>query len=163
MDVRRRGLSFGCQSESADNGRWAARDADAWTTAAPSGIPFDDRWPTPQALDEAAGLARIRDAPANAARRGERLGFDLVELLAAHCFLLHSFLSPIANRRIDPYGGSLANRMRYPLECDWVDGGITTDEASAAPGLERSASRLPKFQRRGRLIAGFLDALQLSQ
>ena len=74
--------------------------------------------------------------------------------------------------------------MRYPLEvaaatraawsrrkplgmripgCDRVDGGITTDEASAALGLERSASPLPKFQRRGRLIAGFLDALQLSQ
>jgi len=126
-----------------------APDAGAWATVAPSAISFDDHWPAPQALDE-AGLARIRDAHANAARRADRLGFDLVELLAADGFLLHSFLSPIANRRTDSYGGSLANGMRYPLEvaaatreawprrkplgmritrCDWVDGGITTDEA----------------------------------
>jgi NADH:flavin oxidoreductase / NADH oxidase family len=66
-------------------------DAGTWTTAAPSAIPFDNRWPAPQALDE-AGLARIRDAHAAAARRAERLGVDLVELLGAHGFLLHSFL-----------------------------------------------------------------------
>ncbi|MGE0257758.1 MAG: NADH:flavin oxidoreductase/NADH oxidase [Alphaproteobacteria bacterium] len=124
-------------------------EAGAWTTAAPSTVPFDNHWPAPQALDE-AGLGRIRDAHAAAARRADRLGFDLVELLGAHGFLLHSFLSPIANRRTDRYGGSLANRMRYPLEVaaairevwprrkalgmritgtDWVDGGITPDEA----------------------------------
>jgi 2,4-dienoyl-CoA reductase-like NADH-dependent reductase (Old Yellow Enzyme family) len=88
--------------------------------------------------------------PFAAARRADRLGFDLVELLAAHGFLLHSFLSPIANRRSDSYGGSLASRMRYLIEvaaatseawpcrkalgmritgCDRVDAGITTDEA----------------------------------
>jgi 2,4-dienoyl-CoA reductase-like NADH-dependent reductase (Old Yellow Enzyme family) len=125
-------------------------EAGAWTTVAPSAIPVDDHWPDTQALDE-AGLARIRDAHAKAARRADRIGFDLVELLAAHGFPLHSFLSSIANRRADSYGGSLANRMRYPLEVaaairgvwprrkplgiritgsDWIDGGITTDEAS---------------------------------
>jgi len=126
----------------------------AWTTAAPSGIPFDKHWPAPQALDD-AGLVRIRDAHAEAARRAERLGIDLVELLSAHGFLLHSFLSPITNRRTDSYGGSLANRLRYPLEVtaairevwprqkalgmritgtDWVDGGITPDEAGIFAG-----------------------------
>jgi 2,4-dienoyl-CoA reductase-like NADH-dependent reductase (Old Yellow Enzyme family) len=126
-----------------------SQDAGAWRTAAPSAIPFDNRWPAPEALDE-TGLARIRDAHAAAARRAERLGFDLIELLGAHGFLLHSFLSPITNRRADAYGGSLANRMRYPLEVaaairevwprqkalgmritgtDWVNGGITPDEA----------------------------------
>jgi 2,4-dienoyl-CoA reductase-like NADH-dependent reductase (Old Yellow Enzyme family) len=95
--------------------RAASPDADAWTTAAPSAIPFDNRWPTPQALDQ-PGLVRIRDAHAAAAKRADRLGFDLVELLGAHGFLLHSFLSPITNQRMDAYGGSLANRMRYPLE-----------------------------------------------
>jgi NADPH2 dehydrogenase len=130
------------------------QEAGAWTTAAPSAIPFDNRWPAPQALDE-AGLARVRDAHAEAARRADRLGFDLVELLSAHGFLLHSFLSPITNRRTDSYGGSLANRMRYPLEVatairkvwprqkalgtritgmDWVDGGITPDEAGIFAG-----------------------------
>jgi 2,4-dienoyl-CoA reductase-like NADH-dependent reductase (Old Yellow Enzyme family) len=130
----------------------------AWTTAAPSAIAFDDHWPAPQALDE-AGLARIREAHANAARRADRLGFDLVELLAAHGFLLHSFLSPIANRRTDAYGGNLANRMRYPLEVaaairevwprqkatgmritgdDWVDGGITPEEAGIFAGELRA-------------------------
>jgi len=125
------------------------RDAGAWPTVAPSAIPFDDHWPAPQALDE-AGLARISDAHAEAAKRADRLGFDLVELLAAHGFLLHSFLSPISNRRCDGYGGSLANRMRFPLAVaaavravwphnkalgmritgfDWVPGGITPEEA----------------------------------
>src|SRR3954467_14293545 len=129
-------------------------EASAWTTAAPSPIPFDKRWPVPEALDE-TGLARIRDAHAEAARRADRLGFDLVELLGAHGFLLHGFLSPIANRRTDSYGGSLANRMRYPLEVaaairevwprqkalgmritgtDWIDGGITPVEAGIFAG-----------------------------
>jgi 2,4-dienoyl-CoA reductase-like NADH-dependent reductase (Old Yellow Enzyme family) len=132
--------------------------AAAWTTAAPSGIPFDNRWPVPDALGEAR-LARIRDAHAAAAMRAERLGFDLVELLGAHGFLLHSFLSPISNRRTDSYGGSLGNRMRYPLEVaaairevwprhkalgmritgeDWVEGGIRPDEAGIFAGKPRN-------------------------
>jgi 2,4-dienoyl-CoA reductase-like NADH-dependent reductase (Old Yellow Enzyme family) len=130
------------------------RDARAWQTAAPSAIPVDEHWPVPQALDE-AGLARIRDAHVEAAQRADRLGFDLVELLGAHGFLLHSFLSPVSNQRSDHYGGSLANRMRYPLEVaaairavwprnkalgmritgsDWLQGGITPDEAGIFAG-----------------------------
>ena len=67
------------------------------------------------ALD-AAGLRGVRDAFVNAARRAARLGLDGIEIHAAHGYLLHQFLSPLANRRDDAYGGSLENRMRFPLE-----------------------------------------------
>src|SRR5205085_8687050 len=110
-------------------------EAGAWTTAAPSVIPFENRWPAPEALDE-AGLTRIRHAHAAAARRAERLGFDLVELLGAHGFLLHSFLSPITNQRTDAYGGSLANRMHYPLE-------VAAAIREVWPGRRASACVLP--------------------
>jgi NADPH2 dehydrogenase len=114
-----------------------------WQAVGPSAIPHKEGEAPPLALD-AAGLARIRDAFVGAAKRAERLGIDAIELHSAHGYLLHQFLSPIANRRSDQYGGSLQNRMRYPLEVfdavraafphdkpvgikvsatDWVDGG----------------------------------------
>jgi len=114
-----------------------------WAVSAPSAVPYLPDWPTPVALDT-AGLARVRDAFAQAAVRANRAGFDTVEIHAAHGYLLHSFLSPLSNKRTDDYGGSLENRMRFPLEVfsavraafpaekpvilrlsasDWVDGG----------------------------------------
>src|SRR5579863_152001 len=90
-------------------------DEGGWQTTAPSAIPVDADRPAPRALDE-AGLTRIRDAFVAATKRVVRLGFDLLELHGAHGYLLHNFVSPLSNRRSDGYGGSLTNRMRFPLE-----------------------------------------------
>ncbi|MCL6637279.1 MAG: NADH:flavin oxidoreductase/NADH oxidase [Alicyclobacillus sp.] len=81
---------------------------------APSALRFSDRYPLPKALDS-AGLDEVEQAFAAAARRAVAAGFDVVELHAAHGYLLHQFLSPLSNQRTDDYGGSLANRMRFPL------------------------------------------------
>jgi NADPH2 dehydrogenase len=86
-----------------------------WQTVAPSALPQKEGEAPPIALD-AQGMARIRDAFVSAAKRAERLGIDALELHFAHGYLIHEFLSPIANQRTDQYGGSLHNRMRYPLE-----------------------------------------------
>ncbi|RAK56819.1 NADH:flavin oxidoreductase/NADH oxidase [Phenylobacterium deserti] len=120
-----------------------------WRTWAPSPVGFMHSDVEPQELDE-AGLARVRDAFVEAARRSERLGFDMIEVHAAHGYLLHQFLSPLSNRREDAYGGSLENRMRFPLEVfeavravwpahkpisvrisatDWVEGGWDLEQS----------------------------------
>ncbi|MDA8020092.1 MAG: bifunctional salicylyl-CoA 5-hydroxylase/oxidoreductase [Thermoanaerobaculia bacterium] len=87
----------------------------AWQTLAPSPLPFRDDWPVPRAMDR-ADMERVLAAFVQATRWSMEAGFDLVELHMAHGYLLSSFLSPLSNRRSDRYGGSLENRVRFPLE-----------------------------------------------
>ena len=131
-----------------DGGALIPPHAGGWVPVAPSAIPHAPHEAPPAELD-AAGLVRLRDAFVEAAGRADRIGIDAIELHGAHGYLLHQFLSPLANLRGDAYGGSLANRMRFPLEVfdavraafpagkpvgmrvsatDWVDGGWDVDQ-----------------------------------
>lgn len=95
--------------------QFAPDHAHGWQTVAPSALPFNDADRAPLALTRPA-MDEIRDAFAQAAQRSARLGIDAIQVHAAHGYLLHEFLSPLSNRRDDEYGGSLENRMRFPLE-----------------------------------------------
>jgi 2,4-dienoyl-CoA reductase-like NADH-dependent reductase (Old Yellow Enzyme family) len=86
-----------------------------WPTVAPSAIPYAEGQVAPIALDRDE-LRRVREAFAASAARAAKLGIDLIQLHVAHGYLMHQFLSPLSNRRDDEYGGSLENRMRFPLE-----------------------------------------------
>jgi 2,4-dienoyl-CoA reductase-like NADH-dependent reductase (Old Yellow Enzyme family) len=120
-----------------------------WQTVAPSALPHADEETVPVALDQ-AGIDRIKDGFVAAARRAHELGLDAIELHGAHGYLLHQFLSPLSNHRTDAYGGSLENRMRFPLEVfeavraavpasvvvgmrisatDWVEGGWDVEQS----------------------------------
>lgn len=87
----------------------------AWETIAPSAIPFYEGDAPPRALDE-VGIQEVLDAFVAATQRAIGAGFKIIELHAAHGYLLHEFLSPLSNQRTDKYGGSLENRMRLVLE-----------------------------------------------
>ncbi|HEY8442010.1 MAG TPA: NADH:flavin oxidoreductase/NADH oxidase [Xanthobacteraceae bacterium] len=98
-----------------EGGQPLAAAEDSWETIAPSAIPFGPGWPAPREMSP-DDLERVRDAFVAAAKRALRAGVDAVELHCAHGYLLHSFLSPISNKRKDAYCGAMSARMRYPLE-----------------------------------------------
>jgi anthraniloyl-CoA monooxygenase len=123
----------------------------AWDICSASPIPYFPDSQVPREMTR-ADMDRVKEQFVAAARRGERAGFDMLELHCAHGYLLASFISPLTNRRADAYGGALANRLRFPLEVfaavraawpepkpmsvrisavDWAEGGITGDDAVA--------------------------------
>ena len=124
-------------------------EAGGWTVVGPSPIPFNDGDPPPVELDE-PGIRGVVSAFENAVHRALAAGFRLIEVHAAHGYLLHEFLSPLSNRRTDQYGDSLENRMRLPLRVcervralvpaempvfvrisatDWVEGGWDVEQS----------------------------------
>ncbi|MGD1923977.1 MAG: NADH:flavin oxidoreductase/NADH oxidase [Paracoccaceae bacterium] len=125
------------------------KDDRAWQTYGPSALPYADGWHTPEAFGDNA-LQRVRDAFVSAAERCVRLDFDVIELHSAHGYLLHQFLSPISNQRDDQYGGSLENRMRFPLEifdavrAVWPEGKPLGVRFSATDWVEGSGWDLPE-------------------
>lgn len=98
-----------------DGGRQLTAEQGGWATVAPSALPFAAGDAPPAELDE-AGIAAIIQAFVRAAERSHRLGFNIIEVHAAHGYLLHEFLSPLSNQRQDAYGGDLHGRMRLLLE-----------------------------------------------
>jgi 2,4-dienoyl-CoA reductase-like NADH-dependent reductase (Old Yellow Enzyme family) len=141
-----------------NGGKQIAPDAEhGWQAVSASPAPFTEGTVPSVALDR-EGMDRIRDAFVDAARRADRLGIDAIQLHGAHGYLIHQFLSPLSNQREDDYGGSLENRMRFPLEIydavraafpagkpvtvrvsgtDWVEGGWDIEQTIAfAKALE---------------------------
>jgi 2,4-dienoyl-CoA reductase-like NADH-dependent reductase (Old Yellow Enzyme family) len=132
-------------------GRQIPPDAEnGWQTLAPSTVPFASGQAAPSSLSHDQ-MAEIRHAFVGAARRSVQLGIELIQLHAAHGYLLHQFLSPLSNRRDDEYGGALENRMKFPLEVfdavrqavppgypvsvrvsgtDWIEGGWSIEETA---------------------------------
>jgi 2,4-dienoyl-CoA reductase (NADPH2) len=159
--VRRMGAAAGIQLAHAgrkgscrtpwEGGARVREDQGGWPVVGPSPIPFNEGDPAPRPLDQ-AGIERVIAAFAASAQRALRAGFEVLEIHAAHGYLLHEFLSPLSNHRTDRYGGSLENRMRLVLEVaqelrglmpgdmplfvrisatDWVEGGWDLDQSVA--------------------------------
>jgi 2,4-dienoyl-CoA reductase-like NADH-dependent reductase (Old Yellow Enzyme family) len=143
------GRKASCEPPWLGGARLKTPEAGGWTVVGPSSIPFNEGDPPPVELDE-AGISSVVAAFESAVRRALAAGFKVIEVHAAHGYLLHEFLSPLSNRRTDPYGGSLENRMRLPLRVcervralvpaelpvfvrisatDWVEGGWDAEQS----------------------------------
>ncbi|GGF07830.1 NADPH dehydrogenase NamA [Hymenobacter cavernae] len=126
-----------------------------WQTVAPSAIPFSDTYPLPVALDQ-EGIQKVIDDFRTATQRSLAAGFKVIEIHAAHGYLLHQFCSPLSNQRTDEYGGSYENRIRLLLEVteavrevlpadlplfvrisatDWTEGGWTLEDSIALANI----------------------------
>lgn len=124
------------------------RNEAPWKACAPSPIPYAENWPIPEEMSE-ADIQRVIGSFGTAASRSLEAGFKIIEVYAAHGFLIHQFLSPISNQRQDKWGGNTKNRQRFALEVaksiranwpeeyplafrlsatDWLDGGIEVDD-----------------------------------
>jgi 2,4-dienoyl-CoA reductase-like NADH-dependent reductase (Old Yellow Enzyme family) len=145
------GRKASCAAPWLGGGSLKSAEAGGWPVVGPSPEPFADGDPVPLALDE-AGIGAVVNAFEAAARRALSAGFQVLEIHAAHGYLLHEFLSPLSNHRGDQYGGSLENRMRLPLmvverlrklspdhlplfvrisATDWADGGWDIEQSVA--------------------------------
>ena len=131
-----------------EGGQLLPPDQGGWETVGPSALPQLPSEAPPTALD-AAGMERVKKAFVEAAQRADRMGIEVIEIHSAHGYLLHEFLSPIANQRDDAYGGNFENRIRFPLEVfaavravfkgalglrlsasDWVDGAWDVEQSA---------------------------------
>jgi anthraniloyl-CoA monooxygenase len=147
-----------------------------WQAVGPSALPYGPGSQTPVELDR-AGMEAIKEEFVAATLRADKAGFDLLEIHGAHGYLISSFLSPVSNRRTDEYGGSLENRLRFPLEVfdavraawpaakpvtvrisatDWIEGGNTSDDSveiarafvtHGAAGLDISTGQVAKDEK----------------
>lgn len=152
-----------------------AHGEESWVPEGPSALPFAEGWPEPDAMSIEA-IAKLRADFLATAHRALAAGFDMIELHLAHGYLLQSFLTPIANRREDRYGGSLENRMRLPLEIatdlraalprgmpiiarisatDWIEGGWTMEDSLILAGaLKECGIDLIDCSSGGNLVRG---------
>ncbi|GFK93804.1 NADPH dehydrogenase [Fundidesulfovibrio magnetotacticus] len=153
------GRKASCLPPWAGGARIADPGAGGWTVQAPCPLPFNESDPLPAPLD-LSGIAAVKRAFVDAARRAVDAGFEIIELHAAHGYLMHQFLSPLSNVRADAYGGSLENRMRLALETaraireaipdsmplftrvsatDWVENGWDLEQTVVLSGKLREA------------------------
>jgi len=149
IQIAHAGRKGSCYVPWESNGAPIPIEAGGWVTEAPSALAFREGDPAPEALSK-AGIDAVVKAFAAAARRALAAGFEVLEIHGAHGYLINEFLSPLANRRTDEYGGAFQNRIRFLLETvaavravwperfplwlrisatDWKDGGWTIDDS----------------------------------